>query len=316
LAHDRAKQNVANAEVAVNKARKHHGDAIDNYKRACNDVKEAKKTVELAERALAAGKTYNPGVFESLKDDVTKARAAREKAKAAEPAAAAAVPIVEAELVAARTAEVAAMAAKDAAKREELRIERATVQPAGPGRVPTLVQFLAAEYAVRTNAVVEVVGSQFRDRLEAFARGRGDDPTADMSPKDVFNALKPFGVAKKAMRETRNYVIPWATVRAQIATMYPTAVPAEDAPVVPVVPVPSKVAAWLARAYVTTGDAADAVGSTALRDAYIAATGDPMSPTAFGREMNKVHGHTEDKKRQMRIEGHVVSAYLGLRPKT
>ena len=69
------------------------------------------------------------------------------------------------------------------------------------------------------------------------------------------------------------------------------------------------VPAWLARCYEMTADRGDAIGSTALLDAYMADTNIEMSVQAFGREMIAAHGEGPDKKKRL-TKGF---AYLGLR---
>ena len=72
----------------------------------------------------------------------------------------------------------------------------------------------------------------------------------------------------------------------------------------------SKLGAWLASHYVKTGMSSDAIGSTALRGAFMADTGDDITAHAFGREMTYIYGSTPDKKKRSPTG---LQSYIGLR---
>ena len=319
---------VANAEKAVAAALKRLDDIEKEERDARSEHREAKSYLKQQLRLTDNGRNLDQDYLAIITGAVPETKRVIKVVEEKRNATAAALSLAQAALEVARTAEVAAKEALRAgredthdarlvARRAADRVAARVVLPVGVDDTPTVVRFLVAEYGARTASTVTVVVSAFRERLMAFARAADDDIIANIHMKTTTIALQAFGITTSRDMSARYYTVPWKLVRAKIAADYPTAgMPTEDEPaavapvVVPAVVVaPSKVAAWLAGAYASTGNDDDAVGASMLYAAYAEDTGDAMTVTAFGKAMATAH----DKKRFMRLGARSGVAYIGLR---
>lgn len=300
-----AKRALENAGKALQAAEGAHASATRAVAAAIGEHRESKQYYASRKRYVDAGNTLGEGVLQHSFDAIARANADVAKAKANETAAALAVPIARAALEAAFVALPVAKEAFRAAKenaRIAAHVAARVALRATPRGIPAIARFLADEFDKRAESVETVDGAEFRARLEAWTDSHvvGVDTRID-NAKAVLLCFAEYGIEATRTKSARTYTIPWETVRERLAAAHPGLVPDVT------------VAEWLAAHYDITGNVRDTIGAFALRDAYLADTGDAITSQAFGREMATVHGNTDTKKQFRRFGGRSGWVYLGLR---
>ena len=316
-----AKKAIVAAEKGLKAAAAMVLTTTREYKTERFELKDSIENMKRVNLHLSRGNTMDASYVKTLEECIPLAEARVVAAKAAKIAAELAVPMAEALLKASQEEELNAKAAEWDAKearsvaRWQLRYDAARSarelqrnlarQASDAARMemlckdtPPTARFLFER--CQNNTTETILGAVFREELEVWALKNGIRAGVGLSEKEVTTDFVEFGVDLERRASARNYKITWQTVRATLAKVFPKAFPLEP---------PSKLGAWLASHYTSTGAASDAIGSTVLRGAYMADTGDNMNATAFGREMKAIHGDKPDKKKKAPMG----IVYLGLR---